>query len=114
MAPCFEHGALDAPFDIARRQVERGDVPFVILGIAGADGLVRLDAFSPPDGPRIGSDAVCLLASVTKPITASLVMKLASTGRFPLTVPRWLALPCRRANGWNRRARARPVFRSWP
>lgn len=92
MAPRFEHGALDAPFAIARRQVERGVVPFVVLGIAGADGLVRLDAFDRQDGPRIGSDAVCLLASITKPITATAVMRLASTGRFPLAVPlnRWL------------------------
>jgi CubicO group peptidase (beta-lactamase class C family) len=35
---------------------------------------------------------MCLLASITKPITATAVMRLASTGRFPLTVPlgRWL------------------------
>jgi CubicO group peptidase (beta-lactamase class C family) len=35
---------------------------------------------------------MCLLASITKPITASLVMRLAQTGRFPLAAPldRWL------------------------
>jgi serine-type D-Ala-D-Ala carboxypeptidase len=90
--PRFEHGALDTAFDLARRQVERGEVPFVILGIAGADGLVRLEAVSAADGPRIGTGAMCLLASITKPVTAALVTRLASTGRFPLTVPlgRWL------------------------
>jgi CubicO group peptidase (beta-lactamase class C family) len=35
---------------------------------------------------------MCLLASITKPITATAVMRLAQSGRFPLTVPlgHWL------------------------
>lgn len=93
MPPPFPAGALDAPFAIARTQVDRGAVPFVILGIADASGTIRLEAVSPPrDSDRIGTNAVCLLASITKPITASLVLRLASTGRFPLTVAleRWL------------------------
>jgi serine-type D-Ala-D-Ala carboxypeptidase len=92
MSPRFEPGGLDAAFGIARRQVAAGEVPFVILAVAGADGLVRLEALSPAGAARTGSDAVCLLASVTKPITASLVMRLVQSGRFPLTVPlaRWL------------------------
>jgi CubicO group peptidase (beta-lactamase class C family) len=90
--PRFEPDRLDTAFDLARRQVDANEVPFVILAIAGADGLVRLDAFSPAGGPRTGSNAVCLLASITKPVTASLVIRLVESGRFPLTVPltRWL------------------------
>ena len=84
--------ALDPAFAIAARQVRDGTVPFVILGVAGADGVARLDAFPPVEGPRIGTNAVCLLASITKPIVAVAVMRLVQDGRFPLTAPlsRWL------------------------
>ena len=84
--------ALDPAFAIAAGQVRDGTVPFVILGVAGADGVARLDAFPPVEGPRIGTNAVCLLASITKPIVAVAVMRLVQDGRFPLTAPlsRWL------------------------
>jgi CubicO group peptidase (beta-lactamase class C family) len=83
---------LDPAYAVAAAQVARGDVPFVVLAVAGADGLERLDAMAPPDSPRIGTGAVCLLASITKPIVATAVMRLAETGRFPITAPlsRWL------------------------
>jgi CubicO group peptidase (beta-lactamase class C family) len=84
--------AFDAAFELAARQVEIGAVPFVVLGIAGAERVDRLEAFGPTDGPRVGTHAVCLLASITKPITATAVARLAQEGRFPLTVPlsRWV------------------------
>jgi CubicO group peptidase (beta-lactamase class C family) len=85
--------AFDAAFDLAARQVESGVVPFVVLGIAGAERVERLEAYgSTPDGGRIGTNASCLLASVTKPIVATCVVRLAQEGRFPLTAPlsRWL------------------------
>ena len=83
----------DPAFDVAARQVAAGTVPFVILGIASADGVRRLEAFGPDDGGlRIGTNAVCLLASITKPIVATAVMRLAQSGRFNLATPlgRWL------------------------
>jgi CubicO group peptidase (beta-lactamase class C family) len=87
-----DHHRFDVAFDIARQQARSGTVPFAIVAIAGAEGLVRLDAFGPREGPRIGTDAVCLLASITKPIVAAAVMRLAQTGRFPIDAPlsRWL------------------------
>ena len=91
--PAFlQPDALDGAFDLARRRVDDGTIPFSILGVAGADGVVRLDDFSPADGPRIGTNAVCLLASITKPIVATMVARLVSEGRFSLTEPlgRWL------------------------
>jgi CubicO group peptidase (beta-lactamase class C family) len=82
----------DPAFALAARQVETGAVPFVILGVAGAEGHPRVEAFPPVEGPRIGANAVCLLASITKPIVATAVVRLAQDGRFPLTAPlaRWL------------------------
>ncbi len=84
--------AFDPAFAVAAHQVETGSVPFVILGVAGAEGVVRLDALPRAQGPRIGTRAVCLLASITKPIVATGVMQLVQDGRFPLTAPlsRWL------------------------
>ena len=92
MPALLDPGALDGAFNLARRRVDDGTIPFSVLGVAGADGVVRLDAFSPADGPRIGTGAVCLLASITKPIVATMVARLVSEGRFSLTEPlgRWL------------------------
>ena len=83
---------LDPAFAIARRHVDEGRLPWTILAIANRDGLVRIDAHGPLGGNRVGEHAVCLLASITKPIVATAVMRLAQEGRFSLTAPlnRWL------------------------
>src|SRR5690242_949896 len=79
--------ALQPAFDIAGRQAERGQVPFVILGVANREGVVRLEAFEAPGGERIGTDAVCLLASITKPLTAISVLQLVEDGTITLEEP---------------------------
>ena len=79
--------ALDAALAVARRQVETGVVPWVVLGTTGAEGRARIEAVPPLSGPRIGTNAVCLLASITKPIVATAVLRLAQEGRFNLTAP---------------------------
>ena len=76
--------ALQPAFDLASAQVDAGTVPFVILGVAGADGIVRLEAFGDAGGRRIGTDAVCQLASITKSITAVGVMQLVEAGTITL------------------------------
>jgi CubicO group peptidase (beta-lactamase class C family) len=76
--------ALQPAFDLARSQVETGEVPFVILGVAGAEGVDRLEAVARADMPRIGTDAVCLLASITKPIVATAVLQQVEAGRMTL------------------------------
>lgn len=83
--------ALQPAFDLASRQVETGRVPFAILGVAHRDGVVRLEAFGAPGGARIGTDAVCLLASITKPLTAISVLQLVEDGTITLEEPigRW-------------------------
>jgi CubicO group peptidase (beta-lactamase class C family) len=83
---------LDPAFAIARGHVESGRLPFAILGVANRDGIVRHEAVDAVVGPRIGANAVCLLASITKPIVATAVLRLAQEGRFSLTAPlgRWL------------------------
>jgi len=85
--------ALDRAFTLAARQVEEGTVPFVILGVANASGTIRLEAVPPRDGTPIGAAAVCLLASITKPIVTTAVMRLVQDGRFSLTAPLATWLP---------------------
>ena len=85
--------ALDPAFELAASQVAAGAVPFVILGVADRAGTVRLESFGPPDGPRIGVDAVCLLASVTKPIVATAVLHEVEAGRLDLAEPLVAAMP---------------------
>ncbi len=84
--------AFDPAFALGARQVAEGDVPFVILAVGNANGLRRLGAVPPLEGRRISPASVCLLASITKPIVATAIMRLAQTGRFPITAPlsRWL------------------------
>jgi CubicO group peptidase (beta-lactamase class C family) len=85
--------ALDRAFALARRQVADGTAPFVILGVANAAGTIRLEAASPAGEPRLGADAVCLVASITKPIVATAVMQLVAEGRLALGAPIAAVLP---------------------
>ena len=80
----LDPAALDAAFALARRQVEEGDAPFTIVAVATSAGLVRAEATPGPRAPRVDVDAVCLLASITKPIVAIAVMQLVAEGRLGL------------------------------
>jgi CubicO group peptidase (beta-lactamase class C family) len=84
---------LEPAFALAAAQVEVGDVPFVTVGVADAEGVIRLESFGPRDGPRLGVDAVCLLASVTKPIVTAAILREVEAGRVDLTEPLAPSLP---------------------
>jgi CubicO group peptidase (beta-lactamase class C family) len=79
--------ALEPAFDVAGAQVDQGTVPFAIVGVADAAGIVRLEALGAKDGPRIGVHAVCLLASITKPLVATAVLREVEAGRLDLGEP---------------------------
>ena len=83
---------LDPAYAVAARHVASGALPFAIVSVANRDGVVREDATGERNGDRIGTNAFCLLASITKPIVATAVLCLAQQGRFSLTAPisRWL------------------------
>ena len=80
-------------------------MPFAIVGIADSAGVVRLEAFGPHDGPRIGDHAVCLLASITKPIVATAVLHEVEAGRLDLGEPLDLASRARRREDRSRSRR---------
>lgn len=86
--------ALDRAFAVAARQVEDGHAPWAVLGVATRDAVVRLDAYGArPDGSRIGANAVALIASITKPIVATMVLQLVAEGRLALDEPLERLLP---------------------
>ena len=84
----FDPQALDRAFAIAARRANTGELPFVILGVANAEGTIRLEATTAPNAERrVGADAVCLLASITKPIVATAVLRLVQDGVIGLRAP---------------------------
>jgi serine-type D-Ala-D-Ala carboxypeptidase len=82
----------DPAVAVAARQVEAGEVPFVILAFGDRAGAIRLEVCSPATGSRMNPGSACLIASITKPIVATAVLRLAQEGRFPLAAPlsRWV------------------------
>jgi len=89
----FDPAALERAFDVPARLVRDGVIPWGVLGVANRDGVIRLAAVSPPDGPRVGVNTVALIASITKPVIATLVMQLVAEGRLALTDPLERHLP---------------------
>jgi len=85
--PRLDRRALDPAFALAASQVADGTVPWVTVGVAGAAGLIRLESYGPTDGERVGVDARCLLASVTKPMVAAAVLHEVEAGRIDLGTP---------------------------
>jgi CubicO group peptidase (beta-lactamase class C family) len=78
---------LDRAFARAAEQAADGTAPFVILAVANGAGTVRAEAHGGPGLAGVGLDAICLLASVTKPLTASGIVRLVADGRLALTDP---------------------------
>jgi len=79
--------ALDDAFHVAAGQVGAGAVPFLVVGAADAQGVIRLEAFNPPDEPRIGVNNPFLIASITKAMVATVVMRQVERGLVVLREP---------------------------
>jgi CubicO group peptidase (beta-lactamase class C family) len=90
-APRLDPARLQNAFDIVARQVGRGDVPSAVLAVAKRAGLVRVEAFSGADAAT--TDSIYLLASISKPITATAVMQLVERGLLVLSAPVQRYLP---------------------
>lgn len=90
----LDPAALGRAFDVAGRQVADGVAPWCVLGVANRDRVVRVDAWGRrPDGRRVGTDTVALVASITKPIVATAVLQLVAEGRLALDEPLDRLLP---------------------
>ena len=85
---------LDAAYAAIADGVAGGGLPSGVLAVANADELQRLEAFGP-----VAADSIFLLASITKPIFATSVMRLVERGRVLLDEPIAGMIPEFAANG---------------
>ena len=77
--PAESVSSLDAAFRAIGEGVDNGRLPSGVLAIANARGLVRLEAFGP-----VATDSIFLIASITKPIFATGLLRLVERGRVLL------------------------------
>lgn len=75
-------------FDRARTLVAEGLVPCAVVGLARHDRLLDLLAVPDPDGRfPVTPESQFLVASVTKPVVATAIMRLVEEGRLLLGDP---------------------------
>lgn len=77
--------SLDRAFALARRSVESGSLPAVVLAIGHADGPPRIEAFSGADW--VVPDTVFPLGSITQAVLATSVTHLVQDGELSLFEP---------------------------
>ena len=99
----LKHRALDPAFELSAAQVEAGTVRSSSSASRTRPGSSRREPGR--RGTRLGTDAVCLLASITKPIVATAVMRQVEAGRIDLAEPLTSWLPEARLAG--------PPFSAW-
>lgn len=87
----FDAGRLQRAFDLVARQVESGNAPSAVLAVAQGSGPPRIEAFSGAD--RAAADSIYMIASISKPITATAVMQLVERGLLVLSTPLQHYLP---------------------
>jgi CubicO group peptidase (beta-lactamase class C family) len=80
--PVLDPGRLDRAFDVVARQVADGRATYAALAVARHDGPVRSTAYH-RDG-ELDPPPRTLIASVTKPITATAVLQLVEAGAIVL------------------------------
>lgn len=83
-------GELDAAFLLVREAVGKDEVPGALALVARRGRVVREEAFGLADlenKVRFAPDALCWLASITKPVTAAAAMTLVDAGKLSLDDP---------------------------
>jgi CubicO group peptidase (beta-lactamase class C family) len=90
-ATAIDEPRLDAAFELVARQVTSGRVRVAGLAVGRAGGLIRCATYGPSGTAT--EDHRFLVASITKPITATAVLQLVEDGRLVLTQPVQSYLP---------------------
>ena len=86
--PHFSADALERAFALVRQGVAHGTFPSAVLAIADRQRIIHQEASGPADAAySVTPDAIYLLASITKPIVATAVMRLVERGRITLHEP---------------------------
>ena len=71
----------------AEAAVQTGGYPSAVLAVANAETTILTHTVSSPDHAPAALDSIFLLASITKPIIATAIMRLVEQGRLLLSDP---------------------------
>lgn len=80
----LEPGVLRACLEPAAQAVAAGLLPCAVVGIADSQGVLGLEVLAGPGTPRLRGESIFFLASVTKPIVATALMRLVDAGSVDL------------------------------
>lgn len=83
----IDSARLQLAFDRVHEAVQRKEVPAAVLAVANSREVIRMQAFSREDGDQVTPESIFLLASISKPITATAVMQLVEDGLLVLSDP---------------------------
>jgi len=72
---------------VAEDAVHNGLYPSAVIAVANAETTILTHTVSHPDRPPARKDSIFLLASITKPIVATAIMRLVEEGRLLLSDP---------------------------
>lgn len=78
---------LQVACDVVREHVEKKEIPAGVLAVANRHETLRCEAFSRSEGDQVCPDSLFMIASITKPIVATAVMRLVEAGRLVLSEP---------------------------
>jgi CubicO group peptidase (beta-lactamase class C family) len=84
--PPVDTGQID---DFLQQQLQRHRLPGMALGLVDGDRIVHVRGFGTADstGRPVGAQTPFVLASVSKPLTATAVMQLVDAGKVQLDAP---------------------------
>lgn len=82
---CFDMGRLAHAARVADDAVARGRHPSALIAVA--NGAERVWTHLAPGDAGLSEDNIFLLASISKPVTATAVMRLVEDGRLLLNLP---------------------------
>ena len=71
----------------AAEAVRAGVIPSAVVAVADSTGTLSIDIFPGPTTQRLRADSIFFLASLTKPVVATAVMRLVERGLVDLQVP---------------------------
>jgi len=92
--PGLETSLLESAYAAVADGVAKGALASGVLAVATSEEVVRLEAFGP-----VATDSIFLIASITKPIFATSVMRLVERGHVLLNEPVARHVPEFGANG---------------
>jgi len=72
---------------VAEDAVRSGPYPSAVIAVANAEATILTHAVSHPERAPAREDSIFLLASITKPIVATAIMRLVEEGRLLLSDP---------------------------